>query len=86
VELAAGMGPTSCFDDPASFVEWMKSRISIGLESSVEALEMALGVLSAPVGREGEPDRRRNRIGAISRAKRVVEQIEVFTQRCTRRA
>src|ERR1700722_12843920 len=58
------MGPASCFDDLASFVEWMKSRIGIGLEGPVEALEMGLRMFSAAVGREGEPDRRRNRIGA----------------------
>ena len=64
MELATGMAPASCFDDPASFVEWMKSRIGIGLEGSAEALEVGLWMLSTPVGREGEPDRRRNRIGA----------------------
>src|ERR1700723_4740342 len=57
------MGPASCFYDPVSFVEWMKSRIGIGLERSLEGLEMGLWMLSAAVGREGEPDRGRNRIG-----------------------
>ena len=64
VELAPGMRPTCCFDDPASFVEWMKPGIGVRLKSSLEAPEMGLRVLSAAIGREGEPDSRWNRIGA----------------------
>ena len=64
VELAPCVGPAGCFGDPASVVERMKSRIRVGLEGSVKALEMSLRMFSAAVGREGEPYRRRNRIGA----------------------
>jgi hypothetical protein len=53
----------AAFSDPASFEERMKSRVGIGLEDSLKALEMGLRMFSAPVGREGEQYRRRNRIG-----------------------
>jgi hypothetical protein len=64
MEPAPGMGPAGCFEDASSFIEWMQSRISIGLKSSAKALEMGLGMFSSAIGREGEPDHRRNRIGA----------------------
>jgi hypothetical protein len=57
------MGPAGCFDDPASFIERMKSSVSVGLKGSAEVLEMGLRMFSAPIGREGEPDRWRGGIG-----------------------
>src|ERR1700712_2827397 len=57
------MRPACGFDDPSSFIEWMKTCIGVGLEGSVEALQVGLWMFAAAVGREGEPDRRRNSIG-----------------------
>jgi hypothetical protein len=64
VELAPGLSSARCFADPASFIKQMKARISIGLKDSAKALEMGLRMFSATVGREDEPYRRRDRIGA----------------------
>ena len=50
VELAPRMRPACCFDDSSSFIEWLKSRIGVGLEGSTEALQVGLRVFAAAVG------------------------------------
>src|ERR1700739_3177985 len=55
MKLAPGMGPAGDFIDAAATVEVMKSSVGIGLQRTLEVLQMHLGMLSLAIGRVGKP-------------------------------
>src|SRR5271156_6509009 len=55
IELAPCMSPACGFDDPAAFVEMMKSSIGIGLQNSGKGVQMLLRMFSLAILCVGEP-------------------------------
>src|SRR5271156_1151920 len=55
IELSPCMSPACSFDDPAAFVEMMKSSIGIGLQNSGKGVQMLLGMFSLAIHCVGEP-------------------------------
>src|SRR5271156_3137948 len=56
IELAPCMSPACGFDDPAAFVEMMKSSIGIGLQNSGKGVQMLLRMFSLAILCVGEPN------------------------------
>jgi len=55
VELASGMGPTGNLIDVAAVVEMMKSSVGIGLQRTLEVLQMLAGMFALAIRRVGKP-------------------------------
>src|ERR1700733_1648687 len=55
IELAPCMSPASGLDDPAPFVEMMKSSIGIGLQNTGKRVQMLPGMFSLAIHCVGEP-------------------------------
>src|ERR1035438_4837111 len=63
VKLAPRVRPASCFVDIIA-VKVMKARISVGLESALEGLQMLAGMLALAVFRVCEPNCRRGLVAS----------------------
>jgi hypothetical protein len=55
MELAPGVSPARNFVDDAVAVEMMKSRVGVGLERTLEILQMSSRVFALAVFRVSEP-------------------------------
>ena len=55
MELAPGMSPACYFVDGAVTVEMMKARVRVGLQRTLEVLQMSSRVFSLAIFRVSEP-------------------------------
>ena len=63
VELAPSVSPAGDFVDRSSFVQVVEAGVSVSLERTLVELEVLAWPLALAVGRVGEPDGGRGRIG-----------------------